>query len=72
MRTKIIAAVAALGLASGVASARDGEGPAAATPASTQTVPSIATAQHGPADTQPGHSPWIFPPIGKYLDQHAG
>jgi hypothetical protein len=42
----------------------------------TQNVPSIATAQRGQAavqtDTRPGHGPWLFPPIGKYLDQRAG
>jgi hypothetical protein len=44
--------------------------------APTQNVPSIATAQRGQAvvqaDTQVGHGPWLFPPIGKYFDQHAG
>ena len=38
-----------------------------------QNVPSIDTAPRWlaqQADT--GHSPWLFPPIGKYLDQHAG
>jgi hypothetical protein len=42
----------------------------------TQNVPSIAMAQRGQAagkiDSQPGHGPWLFPPIGKYLDQQAG
>jgi hypothetical protein len=44
--------------------------------APTQQVPSIAPAPRGQAaaqaDTQIGHGPWLFPPIGKYLDQHAG
>jgi hypothetical protein len=43
--------------------------------APTQYVPSIATAQPGQAavqaDTQVGHGLWLFPPIGKYLDQHT-
>jgi hypothetical protein len=68
----IIAAIAAIGLASGVAYA-EGDGPAANTQsteihgvaqAPTKNVPSHA-------DTQAGHSPWLFPPIGKYLDQRA-
>lgn len=37
-----------------------------------QNAPSIATAHGGQADIQPGHGPWLFPPIGKYLDQRAG
>ena len=41
-----------------------------------QNVPSFATAQNGQltvqAETQPGRSLWLFPPIGKYLDQRAG
>ena len=32
--------------------------------APTQHVPSIATAQREQADTQTGHGPWLFPPIG--------
>jgi hypothetical protein len=70
----IIAAVTAMGLASGVAYAED-DGPAANTQsteisglvaqAPTEKVPSHA-------DTQSGHGPWLFPPIGKYLDQRAG
>ena len=38
-----------------------------------QNVPSIDTTQRGQAlraDTDRG--PWLFPPIGKYLDQHVG
>jgi hypothetical protein len=37
----------------------------------------IAEAQNTPATTQrgqelqSGHGPWLFPPIGKYLDQPA-
>jgi hypothetical protein len=39
-----------------------------------QTVPSVETAQRGALhpDTHASYSPWLFPPIGKYLDQHAG
>ena len=74
MRTMIIAAVAAIGLASGMAYA-DGDGPAANTQST--EIPSVvaqAPTENVPshADTQPGHSPWLFPPIGKYLDQRAG
>jgi hypothetical protein len=74
MKTMIIAAVAAMGLASGVAYA-EGDGPAANTQST--EIPSVV-AQAPPenvpshADTQAGHSPWLFPPIGKYLDQRAG
>jgi hypothetical protein len=39
-----------------------------------RTSPSIDTAQRGApqTDAHASHSPWLFPPIGKYLDQHAG
>jgi hypothetical protein len=70
----IIAAVAAMGLASAVAYA-EGDG-AAANTQSTE-IPGVVTqppTENVPshADTQTGHSPWLFPPIGKYLDQRAG
>ena len=43
--------------------------------APTQNTPSFAMAQNGQlavqADNQPGRL-WLFPPIGKYLDQRAG
>ena len=48
------------------------EVPAIIAQAPTQQVPSVAPAQRGQADTQVGHGSWLFPPIGKYLDQHAG
>jgi hypothetical protein len=48
------------------------EVPAIIAQAPTQHVPSIAPAHRKQADTQTGHGPWLFPPIGKYLDQHAG
>jgi hypothetical protein len=70
----IIAAVAAMGLASGVAYA-EGDGSAANTQSNEITgVVAQAPTENVPshADTQPGHSPWLFPPIGKYLDQRAG
>ena len=74
MRTMIIAAVAAMGLASGVAYA-EGDGPAANTQST--EIPGVVaqvSTENAPshADTQTGHSPWLFPPIGKYLDQRAG
>ena len=40
-----------------------------------QNVPSIDATQYGQAFqtyTQSGHSPWLVPPIGKYLDLQAG
>jgi hypothetical protein len=79
----IIAAVAAMGLANGVAYA-EGYGPAPNTQstaipgfvaqAPTDHVPSQADAQPVLERLDPTrrHSPWLFPPIGKYLDQHAG
>jgi hypothetical protein len=68
----IIAAVAAMSLASGVTYADEG-GPATETPG----VVTQAPAQNVPAapaqrEQTTSHSPWLFPPIGKYLDQHAG
>jgi hypothetical protein len=72
MKTMIIVAVAAMGLASGVAYAVEGgpeaESPGVVTQAPAQNVPA-ATAQR---EQTTSHSPWLFPPIGKYLDQHAG
>ncbi len=74
MRTMIIAAVAATGLASGAAYAGEGEGPAANT-LFTQTpgvvvqlpagnVPSADTAQQtGPTGNRSSHSRWLSPPI---------
>jgi hypothetical protein len=69
MRTMILAAVAAMGLASGVAYAGEGEGLAANTlftqipgvvaQAPAGNVPSIDTAQHN----RSSHSPWLSPPI---------
>jgi hypothetical protein len=70
----IIAAVAVMGLASGVAYA-EGDGPAANTQSTeisglVAQAPSENVPSH--ADSQTGHGPWLFPPIGKYLDQRAG
>ena len=39
--------------------------------APTRNVPSVAPPQSRQA-TQAKHGPWLFPPIGKYLDQNAG
>ena len=74
MRTMIIAAVAATGLASGAAYAGEGEGPAANTlftqipgvialvPAG--NVPSVDAAQQtGPIGNRSSHSGWLSPPI---------
>ena len=73
MRTMIIAAVAAMGLTSGVAYA-EGNAPAANTQSTEIHVVAQAPTENVPsrADTQAGHSPWLFPPIGKYLDQRSG
>ena len=74
MRTTIIAAVAAMGFASGVAYAGDGDPPAANTlftqiprvvaQAPAGNVPLIDTAQQtGPIKTRSSHNPWLSPPI---------
>jgi hypothetical protein len=77
MRTLMLAAVAALSLSAGVAYANEGgvvadtpftELPGVVTQAPIQNAPA-ATAQH---EQTANHSPWLFPPIGKYLSQHAG
>ena len=74
MRTMIIAAVAAMGLASGVAYA-EGDGPAA----NSQSTEIPGVVAQAPTENVPSHAdirtsrgPWLFPPIGKYLDQRAG
>lgn len=74
MRTMIIAAVAVMGLASGVAYAGEGEEPAANTlftqipgviaQAPAGNVPSIDTAQQtSPIGNRSSHSRWLSPPI---------
>ena len=74
MRTMIIAAVAAMGLAGGVAYAGDGEEPVANTPFTqipgvvaqvpVGNVPSVDTAQQtGPIGNRSGHSRWLSPPV---------
>ena len=74
MRTTIIAAVAAMGLTSGVAYAGDGDPPAANTlftqipgvvaQAPAGKLPSTGTAQQtGPSGNRPSRSPWLSPPI---------
>jgi hypothetical protein len=84
MKTTLRAAIAALSIASispAIAAGSEG-GPAANTrftslpdviaQAPVRNTPAVATMQNGQAlrtDNQPGHGPWLFPPIGKYLDQ---
>ena len=80
MRIMLRAAIAALSIGSIPPAIADEGGPnptiefpgvIALAPA--QNVPSIDTTQREQAlraDT--GRGPWLFPPIGKYLDQHAG
>ena len=74
MRTMLIAAVAAMGLTSGVAYAGDGDAPAANTlftqipgvvaQAPAGNLPSTGTAQQaGPSGNRPSRSPWLSPPI---------
>jgi len=74
MRTMLIAAVAVMGLTSGVAYAGDGDPPAANTlftqiprvvaQAPAGNVPLIDTAQQtGPIKTRSSHNPWLSPPI---------
>jgi hypothetical protein len=74
MRSMIITAVAAMGLASGAAYADGGEGPAANTlftqiPGVVAVVPagnvrSVDTAQQtGPSDSRSSHSRWLSPPV---------
>jgi hypothetical protein len=38
--------------------------------APSRNATSVDIARSG--DSQSGHGPWLFPPIGKYLDQQAG
>jgi hypothetical protein len=74
MKTMLIAAVAAMGLTSGVAYAGDGDGPAANTlftqipgvvaQSSAGNVPSTDTAQQtGPTNNRSSRNPWLSPPI---------
>ena len=74
MRTMLIAAVAVMGLTSGVAYAGDGDPPAANTlftqipgvvaQAPAGNVPSIDTAQQtGPIKNRSSRNPWLSPPI---------
>jgi hypothetical protein len=74
LRTTIIAAVAAMGLTSGVAYAGDGDPPVANTlftqiprvvaQAPAGNVPLIDTAQQtGPIKNRSSHNPWLSPPI---------
>jgi len=74
LRTTLIAAVAVMGLASGVAYADEGEGPAANTlftqmpgvvaQAPAGNLPSTGVAQQtGPIDNRSSRNPWLSPPI---------
>jgi hypothetical protein len=45
------------------------EVPGVVVQAPTQNVIPVETA--GSGDSRSGHGPWLFPPIGKYLDQQA-
>ena len=73
MRTMLIAAVAVMGLTSGVAYAGDGDPPAANTlftqipgvvaQAPAGNVPSIDTAQQTGPKNRSSHNPWLSPPI---------
>jgi hypothetical protein len=74
MKTMLIAAVAAIGLTSGVAYAGDGDGPAANTlftqipgvvaQPSAGNVSSVDTAQQtGPINNRSSHNPWLSPPV---------
>jgi hypothetical protein len=77
MKTMIFAAAAlSLGMSAAAFANEGGPNstrlPGVIAQAPAQNVPSIDTT-HGQAlraDTDRG--PWLFPPIGKYLDQHAG
>ena len=74
MRAMITAALAAMGLTSGIAYAGDGDAPAANTlftqipgvvaQAPAGKLPSTGTAQQtGPSGNRPSRSPWLSPPI---------
>ena len=86
MRIMLRAAIAALSFASiGPAIASEGDGgttrdtfftgvPDVAAQAPVQNAPSIAAAQNeqaGQTYSHSNHSPWLFPPVGKYLDQQG-
>ena len=83
MKIMLRAAIAALSFANiGSAIASEGDGgtapntflPGVVAPAPVQNAPSIAAAQNGQAGqtySHSNHSPWLFPPVGKYLDQQA-
>jgi hypothetical protein len=86
MRTTLLAATAALSLSASAAYADGGQGtvpntfftelPGVVAQAPGQNAPWIARApngeQQGQTYSRSTHGPWLFPPIGKYLDQHAG
>jgi hypothetical protein len=85
MKTTLLAAAAALSLGAGAAYADGDQGtvpntfftelPGVVAQAPGQNVPGSVPGQNGqPGQTysQSAHGPWLFPPIGKYLDQRAG
>ena len=88
MRTMLLAAAAGLSLAASTAAYADsGDGPAAnsfftelpGVVAQADVPNATAYAQNRQAlpqqaqnGSQSTHGPWLFPPIGKYLDQQAG
>jgi hypothetical protein len=77
MKFAIRAALAALSIGSIPPAFADESGPFTERPgivaeAPAQNAPAIT--QRGPelqGHTQSGHGPWLFPPIGKYLDEPA-
>ena len=79
MRTVFLAAAAALSLGPGGAYADSGDGSQAASTLSKQ-IPGAAARADLPVaptytqnrDVRTSRGPWLFPPIGKYLDQQAG
>jgi hypothetical protein len=82
MRIMLRAALAALSIGSIPPAIADEGGlnpvtrvPGVIAQAPAQNAPAINMAQRGQAgsiDIQSSRSPWLFPPIGKYLDQQVG
>ena len=85
MKTTLLAAAAAISLGAGAAYADSGQGTVPNTSftelsgdagqAPGQNAPWIAgtrNGQQGQTYSQSTHRTWLFPPIGKYLDQRSG
>jgi hypothetical protein len=85
MKTTLLAAAAALSLGGSAAYADGDQGtipntfftelPGVVAQAPGQNVPWTAgdrTRQQGQTYSQATHGPWLFPPIGKYLEQKPG